>query len=245
MVFSLDFVSYEKSVPEILGRAGLASLIKDQTKIILKPNLTINRPAPCTTPAEFVEQVIKFCQKYSNAEIFIAEGAGGCDTRICFQELGYNNLAEKYGVKLTDLNREARIEKQSFFLPAIVFTGFFINLPVLKEHHEWILSCAMKNNFGLYLSKEAVTNPFFDFWSKRDLHQGGAHKAIWDLNLCRPADFVLVDASVGQRGHVLSGEPCDPPLKKLFAGIDNLEVDREAAPYLGLNPTTIPYLNFS
>lgn len=71
--------------------------------------MTINRSPPCTTPAELVEEVIKFCQDNSKAEIIIAEGSGGCDTQKAFADLGYRQLSQKYQIKLIDLNREERI----------------------------------------------------------------------------------------------------------------------------------------
>lgn len=250
-VIVIDFVSFFKSVPEILRKAGLEKLIKKQTRILLKPNLTINRPPPCTTPVEFTEEIIRFCQKNSRAEILVVEGSGGCDTLTSFKELGYTDLAEKYKVKLIDLNREERIEftdpnalaLKKVKLPEILLRGFFINLPVLKQHGEGILTCAAKNLFGLYLNQGLAGRFLSNYWSKSELHyKYGVHKSVYDLNLYRPSNFVLVDGSVGQAGDEITGKPCDPPIKKLFAGFDNLKIDRYCAPYLGLDPGEIPYL---
>lgn len=251
-VFSVNFVSFPKSVPEILEKAGLHKLIKSQQKIILKPNLTTNLPPPCTTPIELVEEVVKFCQKNSKAEIIIAEGSGGCDTLTSFRDLDYNQLAEKYETKLVDLNREERIELanpktralKKIKLPKVLFEGFFINLPVLKQHDEGILTCATKNLFGIYLNSGLIKHFMPNWWNKSELHfKYGVQDSIYDLNLYRPSDFVLVDASIGQMGNEIHGPPCRPPLKKLFAGFNNLEVDRFCAPFLNLDPSQIPYLN--
>jgi len=251
-VFSIDFVSFLKSVPEILEKAGLKSLIKNQKTIILKPNLTTNLPPPCTTPAELVEEVIKLCQKNSSAKIIVAEGSGGCDTFTAFKELGYEKLKEKYKITLIDLNREKRIEVtnpqaralKKAKLPKIIFNGFFLNLPVLKQHDEGILTCATKNLFGIYLNQELIGHFLPNWWNKSELHfKYGVQSSVYDLNLYRPTNFVLVDASVGQTGNEIHGQACKPPIKKLFAGFDNLEVDRACAPYLKLDPISISYLN--
>lgn len=251
-VFSVDFISFSKSVPEILEKAGLHKLLQKPKKIILKPNLTTNLPPPCTTPALLVEEVIKFCRKFSKAEITVAEGSGGCDTLIAFKDLGYERLAKNYKIKLVDLNREERIELKNpkvkalkkVKLPKIIFDGFFINLPVLKQHDEGILTCATKNLFGIYLNQGLIKHFLPRWWSKSELHyKYGVQESVYDLNLYRPSDFVLVDASIGQLGNEIHGSPCRPPIKKLFAGFDNLEVDRFCAPYLNLDPNSIPYLN--
>jgi len=252
-MFLIDFISFAKSVPEILEKSGLKKLLEKQKKIILKPNLTTNLPPPCTTPVQMVEEVIKFCQKNSPAEIIVAEGSGGCDTKTAFGDLGYNTLAEKYQIKLIDLNREERIQLENpqakvlkkVKLPKIIFDSFFINLPVLKQHDEGILTCATKNLFGLYLNQSLIGHFLPHWWNKSELHfKYGVQPSIYDLNLYRPANFVLVDASVGQKGNEIHGQPCQPPLKKLFAGFDNLQVDRFCAPFLDLDPDSIPYLNY-
>jgi len=250
-VLIIDFISFYESVPKILEKSGLAKSIKNQQKIILKPNLTTNLPPPCTTPVEFVEEVIKFCQRNSKAKIIVAEGSGGCDTLTSFKDLGYNQLAEKYKIELVDLNREERIESSNLKakalkkvrLPKILFEGFFINLPVLKQHDEGILTCATKNLFGIYLNQGLIKHFFPQWWNKSELHyKYGVQDSIYDLNLYRPSDFVLVDASIGQVGNEIHGQSCQPPLKKLIAGFNNLEVDRFCAPFLNLDPKGIPYL---
>lgn len=252
-IYSLPFVSFIKSVPAILEKADLQNLINDQEKILLKVNLTTNLSPPCTTPKEFTKEVIKYCQKNSKAEIFVVEGSGGRDTLSSFKDLGYCDLADEYKVKLIDLNREKRIELSNskakvlkkIKLPKILFEGFFINLPVLKKHDSAILTCATKNLFGIYLNQGLVGKFLPNWWNKSELHYlHGVHPSIHDLNLYRPSDFVLVDASIGQLGNEITGPPCNPPIKKLISGFDNLEVDRFCAPYLNLDPSKIPYLNY-
>lgn len=258
-IFDIDFFSYKKSVGGILKKAGLDKLVSGKRTIILKPNLTTNLPSPCTTPAELVEEVIKFLQANSKAKIIIAEGAGGIDTLIPFKDLGYEELSYKYKVILVDLNREKRIHLENdkakvlkkVFLPEILFNGFLINLPVLKCHDSAVLTCTAKNLFGIYLNRNFIfrcygflkclkTSP-----SKSELHfLYGVHPSIYDLNLYCRSDFVLVDASIGQKGNEIHGCACNPPIKKLIAGFDNLQIDKYCAPFLGLDPKKITYLNY-
>jgi uncharacterized protein (DUF362 family) len=255
-----DFKSYQETVPAILKEADLAEVIKKQKQILLKPNLTTNLPPPVTTAAELTEEVIKFCQNNSPAKIVIAEGAGGCDTEKVFSDLGYTKLAQKYDVKLLDLNKVERIERQNpnalklkkVFLPKIGFESFIINLPVLKVHLAAKMTAAMKNVYGFYLNQKwlkqegliwrAAKTFVKDWWNKSELHLFGVNETIIDLNNYIKFDFNLVDASIGQLGEEIHGKPCEPPIGKLIAGYDAKAVDIACAPFLGLDPKEIVYL---
>ncbi|MDI6654818.1 MAG: DUF362 domain-containing protein, partial [Candidatus Hydrothermarchaeota archaeon] len=84
---------------------GLRKLnIPAQRKIVIKPNLIDNRPYPVTTSPKTVEGILEYF-KGKAKEIIIAEGSGWCreGTNKAFEDLGYAELAERYGVKLVDL----------------------------------------------------------------------------------------------------------------------------------------------
>lgn len=245
-----DFQSFKITVPLILKESDLKDKIKSQKRILLKPNLTTNRPPTCTTPVELVEEVVKFIKKNSRAEIIVAEGAGGCDTEEAFRDLGYQALAEKLNIELVDLNKAERHELENpkalvlkkVKLPKIVFTSFFINLPVLKEHKAAVITAAMKNLFGLYLNQEEESA--VGWWNKSELHSFGVDESVHDLNLYVKSNFVLVDASVGQKGSEVGGPPCQPPIRKIITGFDAKEVDKVCAPLLGHKIEEIRYLSW-
>lgn len=247
-----NFINFSKTAPLILRKARLAEKIKNRKKILIKPNLTINLMPPTTTPAALTEEVIKFCRANSQAEIVIAEGSGGCDTQIAFQELDYQKLAKKYNIELVDLNRSRRVLKinpralalKKVKLPEILFADYFIiNLPVLKEHGAATVTCAMKNWFGAYLNKFMRSHSWWRWWSKSELHfRYGIYKSIIDLNNYIKTDFSLVDASIGQTGDEINGAVCNPPIKKLIAGYDIKELDRFCCQFLNRDWREIKYL---
>lgn len=245
-----NFVSFPKTVPQILKQSNLAEKIKNQKRILIKPNLTTTKLSPCTTPAECIKEIIKFCQKHSQAEIIIAEGSGGCNTRDAFEKLGYQKLADKYKVELVDLNREKRIRVENskalklekIKLPKIVFKSFLINVPVLKEHDEAVVTCAMKNLFGLYLNRVPLP---WQWWNKSELHFFGVHQSIYDLNLYVKSNFILVDASIGQKGNEIIGPACQPPIKKIIAGYNIVKIDKFCSKLLGHKPEDIDYLKYA
>ena len=244
------FISYPETIPLVLKKSGINTLLARQKCILIKPNLTTAVLPPTTTPVSLVEEIVKFCQKHSKATIIIAEGAGGCDTNQCFEKLGYTKLAQKYHLELLDLNRAPRLWKNGIALPKIAFESFIINVPVLKEHSAAQLTAAMKNVFGFYLNKEYVNKIgqwigiIFKtgWWNKSELHLRGVYKSIVQLNKLIKFHFNIVDASIGQRGNEIYGTPCEPPIGKIIAGFDAKEVDRRGARLLQLNPQKIPYL---
>ena len=256
-----EFKSFKETIPEILSEENLSDLIKDQKQILIKPNLTLVKEPPTTTPVELVEEIIKFCQSNSKAKIVIAEGAGGDDTKRAFKVLGYDRLRNEYNIDLIDLNKEKRILKENskalklkkVYLPEIAFNSFIINVPVLKEHSGAILTAAMKNVYGFYLNSKYINKVGgvlgglllqHGWWNKSELHIYGVNETIFDLNNYIKFSYNIVDGSIGQNGNEIDGSPCSPPLGKIIAGEDFKEVDIEGAKILDLDPKNIKYLNY-
>ncbi len=255
-----DFVSYKKTISEVLEEAQLHLFIKNQKQILIKPNLTLAKAPPTTTPVELIKELVKFLKKYSRAKIIIAEGSGGDDTERAFEFLGYTQLAKNYQLELVDLNKAKRILKENprakklkkVTLPKIAFESFIINVPVLKEHDAAKLTAAMKNVFGFYLNREFIdkmggildkTLLQHGWWNKSELHFLGVNETIFDLNNYIKFSFNLVDGSVGQRGNEIDGLPCSPVLRKIIAGENPQEVDSACVKILGIDPKKVKYLN--
>ncbi len=94
---------------ERMVEKGLNALGVDpyKEKVVIKPNLIINRPYPVTTSPKTVECIVNHF-KGKAREIIIAEGSGMCrgGTNKAFLDLGYFELAERSGIKLVDLNED-------------------------------------------------------------------------------------------------------------------------------------------
>src|SRR3989344_3362446 len=156
---SIKFQSYSESIPKLLSILNLQKELKKYDKIVLKPYLS---GLGDHTPAEFTEQVLKFCIENKNpvAEIFIAEGADGYDTTELFQNLGYTTLAEKYSIGQIDLNNTETEEiKDGFFLrfqeinfPKILSESFVISIPRLFKNGEFDVIASLSNMLGAFPS---------------------------------------------------------------------------------------------
>lgn len=151
----------EESI-RLLG--GIESFVQPKDKVVIKPNLVFGLPpfTGFTTDPPIVQAIIELCQCVSPSEVIIAEGSGGIDTKLAFRISGYVELAEKYGVKLVDLNENPTTKVavpdgqsvQELRVPKVVLDcDVLINVPKLKLYKrvpgrsEWA-SLAVKNLMG-------------------------------------------------------------------------------------------------
>jgi len=245
----VDFYSYHKSVAAALDAIDAGETLAQQTAILLKPNLINASPHPVTTPADCCEAVIEYIRSCSDASIVIAEGCGDAylETDEVFDLLGYRDLVRRYGIDLVDLNtaplRKLKDANCSFFseiyLPEIAYTHFIISIPVLKAHSLAQITGTLKNMVGL-APPQYYGSPFGG-WKKSIFHNN-MQQSIIDLNRYRSPDLSVIDASVGLADFHLGGRHCSPPVKKIIAGFDSLQVDRQAADFLELDWRQIPHL---
>lgn len=178
-----------------------------------------------------------------------------------FKKLGHSQLSSKYNIELIDLNKSERILIKDInahilkeaILPKIAFESYIINLPVLKIHSEARMTASLKNVFGFFLNSEWLyqdknseiylpKSEVNGWWNKSDLHNSNLDQAIIDLNSYIRFNFSIVDASIGQLVSEVHGIPCSPPLGKIIAGYNPIEVDKECATLLNIKPSQIPYL---
>lgn len=245
---SIEFASYEESVPQALDAIGVREALAAQTAVLIKPNLVNASPPPVTTPVECVMAIIEYVQECSDALIVVAEGCGATDydTQTCFDELGYTELSRRIGVPLVDLNhaptvRLARDDCRvfpEFHLPAIAMDHFIVSAPVLKAHSLARLTGSMKNMMGFAPPEHYQQG---GRWKKSAFHSR-MHEAIVELNRYRRADLTVLDARVGLAEYHLGGAECDPPVNRIAAGFDPVRTDRLAADFLGLDWRDIPHL---
>ena len=248
-IAQIGFVSYRESVPKLLDVIGAAAVLKEQTAVLIKPNLVNASPFPITTAPECVEAIIDYVRSCSQAAIVIGEGCGDAhlETPEVFDRLGYQDLAKRHDVELIDLNR-APLEKlengdcpvfPQIYLPKIAISHFLLSVPVLKAHSFSEITGTLKNMIGLAPPK--YYSGQYGTWKKAVFHNR-MHQSIIDLNRYRTPDLSLMDATVGMPDFHLGGAHCDPPLGKLIAGFDPVEVDRRGAELLGLEWPNIAHL---
>ena len=248
-IAEIEFVSYPESVPRALDAIGAPDVLKKQPAVLIKPNLVNASPFPITTAPECVEAVIRYVRSCSQAEIVVGEGCGDSklETSEVFDRLGYAELARRHTVELVDLNHAPlrKLENKDcpvfgeMYLPEIAMTHYLVSVPVLKAHSLSEITGTLKNMIGLAPPK--YYSGRFGTWKKSVFH-GQMHQSIMDLNRYRTPDLSLIDATVGMADYHLGGAHCDPPVNRLIAGFDPVEVDRRGAELLGLQWRSVGYL---
>jgi uncharacterized protein (DUF362 family) len=228
----MKFQSYEETVPKILKIIKLDKELKKHQVVILKPTISADS-AITSTPKELVKAVAEFCMEHKNpvTDIFIAEGVDGADTLERFEELGYNDIAEKLGIGLIDLNdTETEIlepyqtEKfEEVIFPKILMNSFVISLPKLFEDEEIGLNGSLSGMLGAYPS--SYYKGFFSK-TKTKIKKHPIKYSIHDILMCKMPDLALIDAS--EFGMLIAGKP--------------LEADKFSAKLFGREWNEYPHL---
>ena len=222
-----------------------------QAKII-KPNIVNDSPHPVTTPPVCIEALLDYCQAHSDAEVVIAEGCGGLDTREAFRRLGYRDMAHARGITLIDLDREPTVTLtnpalellREFPMPACLEDGFLISVPVLKAHTLSEVTLSLKNMFGIAPAEHYGGS----FYRKSKLHGRSSaqlHRYVVEVNQYRKPDLTLLDATIGLADSHLGGRECSPFVNKILAGFDPVAVDAVGAGLLGFNWRDIGHIRLA
>ena len=226
---------------EIMVEKGLHALGINpyRERVVIKPNLIINRPYPVTTAPKTVECLITYFKGKAN-EILIAEGSGMCrgGTAKAFLELGYVELANRYGIQLVDLNEDAyellenpdALRLKEFKSPRTLKNSFLISAAVLKRHSMTKVSLSLKNMMGASIGRKAR------------FHVLGLTKSIVDINRYKKPDLAVIDG-IESSGRELGGEATR--YEVMIFSEDPVAADAVGAHILGLNPRSVPHIQLA
>jgi uncharacterized protein (DUF362 family) len=251
-VSMVEFTNYTESIKKALDEVKACEFLEQQTAILIKPNLLGPQPFPVTTSIACCDAVLDYVRTCApNADVVVGDGCGdpNMDTHEVFLELGYADWAVEKGIHLIDLN-DAPLEWREdpscemfpeISLPEIAFTHYIISVPVLKAHMLSAMTGTLKNMMG-FAPPRHYSGGKKGCWKKAVFHEN-LERAIRELNRYRSPDLTVMDASVGLAESHLGGPKCDPPIGKILAGYDPLELDRQAAGLLGLDWHDIGHLS--
>jgi uncharacterized protein (DUF362 family) len=124
-------------------------------RIVIKPNLVSITRQLAATHADALRAVLEFIRARSSREVVIAEGSASSDTLAGFERYGFCELAERYGARLVDLNRDRWTEVEAAdrdFQPmrlriarTIAESDCRISLAPMKTHDTVIVTLSLKN----------------------------------------------------------------------------------------------------
>ncbi|MFQ6086613.1 MAG: DUF362 domain-containing protein [Candidatus Bathyarchaeia archaeon] len=218
-------------------RSDVDSVLSRKRPILIKPNY-INSRHPSTgitTDSRVVEGVVKFLRERKIEEIVIGEGSGFADTFQAFKVAGVDAVAERWGVKLVDLNKDeffevnppAPLSLRKVRVAKTALESTIISVPKLKPHRIAAVTLSLKNMMGALASKGSM-------------HMGRLSQNIADLaSILRPS-ISVIDGIIAGEGHETSGNPVEMGL--VIAGTDPVAVDAVGAAVMGIPPTHVKHL---
>lgn len=218
-------------------RSDVDYILSKPKPILIKPNYINSKPPSTgiTTDSRVIEGIIKFLRQRKTKDIIIGEGSGWADTFEAFKVAGVDAVAERWDVKLVDLNKDKIIEVnppnplsiKKIKVAKTSLESIIISVPKLKLHRIATVTLSLKNMMGALASKGSM-------------HKGSLSKNIVDLaSVLRPS-ISVVDGIIAGEGHETSGNPVEMNL--VIAGTDPVAVDAVGAAVMGISPTDVKHL---
>jgi len=221
---------------EMLG-SDIDNVLSRRKPILIKPNY-INSKHPSTgitTDSRVIEGIVKFLRERKIEKIIIGEGSGFADTLQAFEVAGVDAVAERWTVKLVDLNKDEfdevhprnPLSLRKIRVAKTALESTIISVPKLKPHRIATVTLSLKNMMGALASKGSM-------------HKGKLSHNIADLaSILRPS-ISVVDGIIAGEGHETSGNPVEMNL--VIAGTDPVAVDAVGAAVMGIPPTDVKHL---
>ncbi len=237
---------------------GIASIIPEGAKVLIKPNIVRSQSPPDTTNPDIVEALIYIIKERNPSAIWVAEGSGEENTIQNFLNLGYSSIAEIPGVELVDLNYgdivEVPVPGGGYVFDSFMFNSkveeadVFISLACMKTHSTAVVTLGMKNLVGISAGSVYGVSGSANHWQLHnaaaeagDTYLGGV---ITDLNSARKIDLTIIDGRVAMEGQgPHDGTPVN--LGLLIVGKDPVATDTVAATIMGFDAEKIPFLVLS
>jgi uncharacterized protein (DUF362 family) len=217
--------------------ADLTTVLSSERPILIKPNyITADHPSTgITTDSRVIEGVVKFLKEHGKDNIVIGEGSGWADTFTAFRVAGVDKVAERWNVRLIDLNSDVFIEVhppnplalKKVKVAKTALESTIISVPKLKVHRLATVTLGIKNMMGVLASKGSM-------------HNGRLNENIVDLASILKPSLTVIDGIVAGEGHETSGNPVEMNL--VIAGTDPVAVDAVGATIMGIPPTEVKHL---
>jgi uncharacterized protein (DUF362 family) len=202
--------------------------VMEKANFFLKPNkLVLIKPNACgmyPPSLALLEAIVKALKPFSDS-IIIGETPSAIHTpEERFASLGIDVMAKRLGVMAYNLMKDQIIIKEVPrphtikkipFPSKVLQADLLINCPGLGKHGNTLLTCALKNLFGLVAETHKYSS----------LHPLGVSEVIADIFQVVKPHLNIVDCG-----------------SRVIGGIDALSVDIVAAEIIGLNVKNVRHL---
>ena len=234
-----ESASVRRAVDEAIAAAGGLARVKPGDRAFVKINHLGHHAleSAIVTHPEFSAAVA--CHlKDLGARVTVGDGLEkeGDDY---FVDSGYIEAAKRCGLELINLKggKYVNITTKSGTTLAVAAraleTDHFINVPKLKTHALTVMTCAVKNLYGLLPQ-----------YLRRNLHREHVvprefSRAVVDIYEAVKPAFHVVDAITGLEGSGPSTGGKPRQIGLIIAGSDGVAVDAVSAAIMGLNPLDV------
>ncbi|MFA5144592.1 MAG: DUF362 domain-containing protein [Candidatus Omnitrophota bacterium] len=236
---SYESALVEEAVKKGVGLiGGIPAYIKPASRVLVKPNLLMAKEPECgiDTHPEVVRAVIKILKEI-NCQIFVGDGPSIWDKQAenvdkVYERSGIKRVCQQENVSLVEFNK--RRWRGKFPLTSwLDDCDYLLNVPKLKTHELTVLTCAIKNLFGL-VSGTYKTELHKKYFDKEDF----AGILVDVYQEAKPA-LTIVDGITAMEGDGPATGGKLRSLNLLFASPDAVSVDSVAALIMGFNPLDI------
>jgi uncharacterized protein (DUF362 family) len=233
-------------------------------RVVLKPNNVNINVQLASTHADTLEGVLEFLKTIGKTEnCIIAESAANGPTLDGFSNFGYFRLADKYGVKLVDLDQQPfdiiHVFNEKDFRPHAVRTShlmldpdsFIVSVARMKTHDRVLATLSLKNIvFGAPIKDKgfswtATRKP--GTVNDKPIGHGSGFRGInynlFSLSQRLHPHLAVIDGFEGMEGN---GPNAGTPVnhRVCVASTDWLAADRVAVELMGIDFARIGYLNY-
>jgi uncharacterized protein (DUF362 family) len=207
-----------QNLSELIRSAGYN--FRKAKRLLIKPNVCGMYPPDI----RLLEKTVEVFQPFTESTIIGETNSAMNSPESRFQQLGIADLARHYGIETRNLLKDPVVKKsipsphamKEIPLPSSVLEAdILVNVPGIGRHGTTLLTCAMKNLFGLVAVRSKYAT----------LHPLGVDKVIADIYQVVKPDLNIVDAG-----------------SQVLVGTDALGVDVVAAGIKGMNPTEVEHL---
>lgn len=213
--------------------------LTDGKPVLIKPNyLNASHPSTgITTDSRVIEGVIKFLKHQEVQEIIIGEGSGFSDTFEPYRVAGVDTVADRWNVKLVDLNKDDYVEVhppdplslKKVKVAKTALESTIISVPKLKLHRIAGVSLGIKNMMGAMKPKGSMHTHL--------------SSNIADLASIITPKISVIDGIIAGEGHESSGNPVEMNL--IIAGTDPVAVDSVGAAVMMMPPEDVKHLSLA
>jgi uncharacterized protein (DUF362 family) len=224
---------------EALRMIHVEQVLSVEMPFLVKPNyIDASHPSTgITTDSRVIEGVVKFLKERGVKDVMVGEGSGYADTFEAFRVAGVDKIAEKWNVRLIDLNKDEFVEVsppnplalKRVRIAKTVLESTLISVPKLKLHRITGVTLSLKNMMGTVSRKGSMHNSL--------------NKNIADLASIIKPSIAVIDGIIAGEGHETSENPVEMNL--VIAGTDPVAVDAVGAAVMGVSPKSVKHLCFA